>query len=311
MMKKNFLIILTIATLSLIAGCCNTCKNQSNESIHIAALNKTPAVGNIPALRLRFLNETATLVGAQGGLAWRSEQINCVLKRQQTELDEIYNFRALMLKDDIRPPVLEEGRQELNLVDGCETIRAADQIFRIVHQPCFVTAPPNWRDYVWMKFCQPEQPDVTLLPKNREEAAVWNCYVNIGWQKGVEQANQIFAENLSRLKRDYNGMVLYRKLLAQNMVTPPYVSKTELGVTGDANELRINDRVLRIAATSQLNTNPDTWKPVVAKTGPNEVCCPAINRSVQAIPYIRHEIMPGQPCARIIKKKCGKKMGGK
>ncbi len=32
-------------------------------------------------------------------------------------------------------------------------------------------------------------------------------------------------------------MILYRKLLAMNMVSPPYVSHTDLGVTGDASEI--------------------------------------------------------------------------
>lgn len=289
-MKTLITIIISIS-LVLISGCESCRKRGCDQTIHIAALNN-PAISRVGNLRLKFLTETATLVGAQGGLAWRSEQINCVLKRQQSTLDEIYNFRALMLKDDIRPPVLEEGRQELTL-DSCEVIRAADQIYRIVNPPCFVTAPPNWREYIWMRFCQPEQPDITLLPKCPEEAAVWNCYVHIGWQQGIDQANQIFAENLSRLKRDYNGMLLYRKLLAQNMVTPPYVMKTELGITGDGNELRINDRVLRIFATSKLNPNPDTWTPVVAKTGPEEVCCPIREKPVQKCTTIIRNKKPG------------------
>jgi defect-in-organelle-trafficking protein DotC len=281
-LKRNITLFF-LPVLLISASCSNNCYKKQYDAIHITALNKGACFGKIPDLRYKFLIETATLVGAQGGLAWRSAQINCVLKKQQDELDRIYNFRALMLKDDIKPPVLEEGRQELAL-DSCTTIRAADQIYRLIAPPCFVTAPPNWREYIWMRFCQPEQPDVTLLPKTKDEGAVWNCYVNVGWQQGIEQANQIFAENLGRLRRDYNGMLLYRKLLAQNMVTPPYVSKTELGVTGDANELRINDRVLTISSTSQLNTNPDTWKPVVSKTGPGEVCttprsaCPAPGR---------------------------------
>lgn len=294
---------------TLIAGC-SSCKKSGtpNELIHIAALRNNTGSGNIPALRLRFLTETATLVGAQGGLAWRSEQINCVLRRQQSQLDEVYNFRALMLKDDIKPPVLEEGRQELTL-DGCNpstvsgqvccnAIRAAEQIYRIIQPPCFVTAPPNWREYIWMRFCQPEQPDTTLLPKNSEEAAVWNCYISQGWQQGIDQANQIFGENLARLKRDYNGMVLYRRLLAQNMVTPPYVTKTELGVTGDANQLRINDRVLTISATSQLNTNPDTWKPVVAPSCPGDVCCPIREKPVQKCTTIirMKKTVKARPC---------------
>lgn len=293
-MKKSLSLII-LAALSLTAGC-STCKSNSapTEQIHIAAVNGPYAPNNnIGVIRYKALSDTATLVGAQGGLAYRSEQINCVLRKQQTLLDQVYNFRALLLKDDIRPPVLEEGRDELTL-DGCDAIRAADQIFRIVAQPCFVTAPPNWRDYIWMKFCRPESPDITLLPRNCDEAGVWNCYVQIGWQQGVDQANQIFNENLSRLRRDYNGMLLYRKLLAQNMVTPPFVAKTELGVTGDDNELRIGDRVLRIAATSRLNTNPDTWQPVVAKPCPDEPCgCPPARVYIKAPPK----------CAKITRKK--------
>jgi defect-in-organelle-trafficking protein DotC len=266
--------LLIFSCILILTGCETNCKRkQACDSIHIAAINPSTAYYDIGNIRYKALRETATLVGAQGGLAWRSEQINCVLKRQQISLDKIYNFRALMLKDDIRPPVLEEGKQELTQ-DACDLLRTADQIYRIITSPCFVTAPPNWRDYIWMRFCQPESPDITLLPKTREEAAIWNCYVNIGWQQGIDQANQIFGENLSRLNRDYKGMLLYRKLLAQNIVTPPYVAKTELGVTGDGNELRINDRILRISATSTLNTNPDTWKPAVAKTCPNDICRP-------------------------------------
>jgi defect in organelle trafficking protein DotC len=309
-MIKKVVVYLVLLWALLLLGCSSVkCKKSiASDPIHITALNKNLGSANIGALRLKALSETAILVGAQGGLAWRSEQINCVLKRQQATLDQIYNFRSLMLKDDIKPPVLEEGRQEL-AQDGCESIRAADQVFRLVCPPCFVTAPPNWRDYIWMKFCVPESPDVTLLPRGKDEAAAWNCYISQGWQQGVEQANQIFAENLARLKRDFDGMLLYRKLLAQNMVTPPYVAKTELGVTGNGEELRINDRILRISATSQLNPNPDTWRPVVANP-----CSPPIATCEPPAEPTCIKIEP--KCAKVIKKRpikkaktCRKKVG--
>ena len=61
------------------------------------------------------------------------------------------------------------------------------------------------------------------------------------------------------------GMVLYRELLAEHMVSPPYVAKAQLGVTGDATQLRINDQVLRITAQSALQPNPSKWMPVITK----------------------------------------------
>ncbi len=49
------------------------------------------------------------------------------------------------------------------------------------------------------------------------------------------------------------------------MVTAPFVSTADLGVTGDAHEMRINDRVLRITETSRLNTNTSDWRAALQK----------------------------------------------
>ncbi len=61
--------------------------------------------------------------------------------------------------------------------------------------------------------------------------------VEMGWFEGIDQADQIYTENLARLKRDYQGMIRYRMLLAQNMVSAPQVAHRELGVTGGGEEL--------------------------------------------------------------------------
>jgi len=89
----------------------------------------------------------------------------------------------------------------------------------------------------------------------------------MGWQKGIEQAYSIFRQNLARLKRDYNGMILYRKLLQEKMVSPPFVSRTELGVTGDGNDMHVNYQVLRITALPRLQTDSRHWRAVVIPQG--------------------------------------------
>jgi len=45
-------------------------------------------------------------------------------------------------------------------------------------------------------------------------------------------------------------------------------SKASLGVTGGGNNLRINDRILRITAISQFDPNSKHWQPVLAKEKP-------------------------------------------
>ncbi|MBS0350840.1 MAG: type IV secretory system conjugative DNA transfer family protein, partial [Proteobacteria bacterium] len=160
------------------------------------------------------------------------------------------------------PPVLEESNNSLNLASD-DAIRLAAKTYRIVSPARFVTGAPNWRSYLWMNYSKPAVPDRTLLPKNQAEAQIWNRFIKEGWQNGVQQANAIFASNLNRLRRDYNGMVLYRKMLAQNMVSAPYVAKADLGVTGDSHEMRIDDQVLRITANSELQTDSSKWQPIL------------------------------------------------
>ncbi len=89
-------------------------------------------------------------------------------------------------------------------------------------------------------------------------------YIDIGWKEGTAQADPNYTQNFARLKQDYSGMVLYRKLLAQNIVSPPYVAKTDLGVTGGKNNLRIHDQVLRITAMPALQPNSKMWKAAIS-----------------------------------------------
>jgi defect-in-organelle-trafficking protein DotC len=248
--------------LAFCAGCTSSPK-VPRELIKISAL-KQGRGSEIANLRQDALRDTAIAVGAQGGLAWRAERIDCVLKQQQNSLNKIYNFSALLLNKNILPPVLEEGRDAANIAN-CETIRAADVIYRIITAPCFVSLAPTWRQYLWMHYEKPEDPNATLLPKNRAEAAIWNCYVREGWQKGVDQADRIFQANLNRLNRDFKGMILYHKLYSQNMVSAPFVAQADLGVTGDDREMRVNDRVLRITDTARLNVNSKSWQAAVQK----------------------------------------------
>ena len=116
-----------------------------------------------------------------------------------------------------------------------------------------------------MDYNEPEAPHVSMLPNSKEERQVWCYYVEKGWQNGTEQADTILSENIARIKEDFTGMILYRKLLAMNMVSPPYVSHTDLGVTGNESELFIDDRVLRITALPALNVRSNEWRAAVAK----------------------------------------------
>ncbi len=214
----------------------------------------------IGALRAQALRETALSIGARGGLAERAEKINATFINYEPLLDKVFKFSGIMLDDNIMPPVLAEARHTLNLT-GTDTIRVSDRNYKILSQARFITAIPTWRDYLLMIYDAPELPDRSLLPRNKPERIMWEQDIEEGWRAGLQQAELIFLENINRLVRDYNGMILYRKLLAQNMISVPFVASMDMGVTGGGNDMTVNDRILRITALPQLQANnSQNWK---------------------------------------------------
>lgn len=266
---KQLIIILLLT--SLLTGCFSKKKQEIDptnlhqlEDLRVESDPTAEPLFNTTQIRTKALQDTAMSLGAQGGLSTASLKINARLEKDKWRLETIYNFNGMMLSHGVLPPILAEGDNSLNLADP-NTIRISDKTYKIVSQARFATTPPNWREYLWMSYNKPDIPHKFMMPRNDEESRIWKKAINTGWEKGMQQASSIFQQNLARLKRDYNGMILYRKLLQQHMVSAPYVSRTELGVTGDGSDMRINDQVLRITELPKLQTNSENWKAIVVK----------------------------------------------
>lgn len=263
--NNKFLAGACVVFISALAGCAS---HKPPPPAYIPAFANQMPTYSTNTIRLQAIKDAALGIGAQGGLAWRSEQIDSMLQKQAADLDRIYDFNQLILPNNTLPPVLAEADNTLNLANT-DTMRLADKTYKIVQPARLVTTPPNWRDYIWLNFKKPDAPDSVLLPSTAEERDVWNFYMQQGWLQGVDQANQIFSANLGRLQRDFQGIVLYRKLLAQKMVSSPMVAQANLGVTGGGNEMSINDRVVRITSNSALNAKTKQWRAVVIPEPPD------------------------------------------
>jgi defect-in-organelle-trafficking protein DotC len=275
-MQNSITNFLFISCIGLLLQSCSSTSTNYGQTTYVESLEQIQSMSNTKSTKKKFKNkgpnkireaalkETALSLGAQAGLAQRAKAIDDELVKHTRLLDHIFDFNALVLEHNVLPPVLLEGRNTLNLAD-LQTIRVSNRTYRVYKQAHFITTAPNWREYLWMDFQPPELPHVSLLPATKEERIIWQYYSTKGWEKGIEQANTILEESIARIKEDFNGMILYRKLLAMNMVSPPYVSHTDLGVTGDADEIHIDDRVLRITALPALNINPDEWHAAVEK----------------------------------------------
>ena len=244
----------------------NTDTADINQLLAMQQSSKKRTPFDINQIRIEGLKEVAMTLGAQGALANRSITINKMLEEHHGEMDQVYNFQSLLLAKNVLPPILAEGDRTLHKSDD-NTVRLADKTYRIIEPAKFITTPPNWREYLFLTYEKPELPDYTMLPRNDSdtEKQAWQDGINEGWKQGSQQANQIFAANLARLQRDYNGMVLYRRLANYKMISSPIVAETNLGITGGGDEMSINDRFKRITQGSGLVPDTEQWRPAIAE----------------------------------------------
>lgn len=211
------------------------------------------------------MKEAALSYGARGGLAWRTYEIRKELLGRTPYLDKVYDFRQLLIPAPsgllIEPPIISEADKAM-IVDSKGTAAAvADRIYNISKNARIVSAPRLWNNYLERDWGEVTPPPDILRPNDAEEREKWINWVNQGWEKGVEQADEIFESDLNQLVADYTGMVRYRVLLTQGMVSPPYALQTDRGVTGGGKEMRIGDRQVEITGMPELVPGSEQWQP--------------------------------------------------
>lgn len=229
-------------------------------------------------LRAKAMREAAMSYGARSGLLRRTYEIRQALEKTSAEQDAVYNFVPLMLTDfqpnekaDMRarlviPPVIVETGRTFNQ-EGGYLIRQRDKILKIESNAKFAAVAPNWRQYLLRDLGESVAtlPHVSLLPRTSGEKADWMKWVEEGYAAGKVQADSIYDSDLNRLVRDLEGMIRYHELVEQKVVSLPYVATRNDGVTGDGNQLNINDVTLRITVMPAFQTNPKDWKPTATR----------------------------------------------
>lgn len=216
---------------------------------------------DVSEIRREALQQAAATVGAQAGLLARAKETNAMLENEATNLDRIFDFNVMMVQPNVIAPVLTEGRSTYSQTSEDE-IRIADRMYKIEAPAKFVSNPPTWRNYLQQNVTSTkvEMPHGASLPKNSSERKIWDEWVQKGWNEGIEQSTQLYEQGLARMRRDYLGMIQYKILLKQGLVSAPIVSRANLGTTGGGNEMNLQDRVFKITVPSNLVANPKDWK---------------------------------------------------
>lgn len=216
-------------------------------------------------IRSDALREAGLSLGARGGLAYRTFQIQRRLAEYDASLSKAFDFSRLLIPASsgflIEPPIVSEAQKAVLVKAGGQAAAVADRVYRINRVARIVTAARNWRLYLERDWGKVDPPPAILAPKTDEERDMWREYVRQGWEAGIKQADETFEADLDRMSNDYVGMVRYRELLSQGMISQPYALADDRGITGGGSEMRIGDRGVAITGQSQLIPRSTSWKP--------------------------------------------------
>ena len=202
--------------------------------------------------------------GARAGLARRAWEIAAMLDRHAARLTAIYRFGDLLLREggfELLPPVLAETRDAFRLERSGSHAASAARVLRIVEPARLVSAVPHWRDWLDRSWPEAVPPASVLFPRDREERGRWRRLVAEGWAEGRALADDIFAGDLDRLNRTFEGVILWHRLHRATMVSSPGVEIAHAGVSGHERLVRIGETAARITRQARFELDAGRWAP--------------------------------------------------
>ena len=220
-------------------------------------------------MRSSAMRSAALAFGARAGLARRGWEIAAMLERHGRELSAIYRFRELMLRKDgftVMPPVLAGTDRAFRLERSGRQASGARRILRIVEPEKIVSAVPHWRDYLVRDWADAQTPAAILFPRDDAEAALWRQWLREGWEHGTELADDIFAADLDRLNRVFEGLVQWRRANLAGMVSAPSLETERIAVSGHGRLVRIDDTRAALGEPARFELRPGEWKPLPEDT---------------------------------------------
>ena len=224
----------------------------------------------IERARYNALQAAATGFAAQAGYYRRCYEIMQKLESNSGRLSNVFNFNSVAYGTSVEagfllPPVVSRAEATIAVNDTKTEIVAADEFYRIEVPGRLVPVLPTWRDYLVLALEAPNNPEPTFLPKGRDEQTVYDHYLAIGWQAGVNQAESAFQASMNLLRRDLLGMIEYRRAVDAGVIEELVVEFDEQRSAGELNELFVGERRVKIVDSARFQRNPRQWKAVTRR----------------------------------------------
>ena len=201
--------------------------------------------------------------GAQAGLARRGWEIAAMLERHADRLSAVYRFRDLMVRSHgftVMPPVLAETARAFRLGRDGTRAATASRVLRILEPERIAGTPPHWRDFLVRAWPEPAPPASVLFPRDAEETALWRGRLRDGWARGTALAEDVFAADLDRLARVFEGLVRWRRAHLARMVSAPVLHADRAAVSGNGRLMRIDETVARLGEPARFDLRAEEWR---------------------------------------------------
>lgn len=217
--------------------------------------------------RYDLLREAAVSYAAQAGYQHRVWEAMRQLEHDSAKLSRAFDFNRVAYSAPretgyILPPVVSRATAAIKVDESGQSAVAADEFYRLEIPGRIVTIVPTWRDYLVIPREEASEPDDDFLPQDKEEKQVFDRFAAEGWQAGVEQADEALALNFARLRRDYLGMVEYRRMVQAGLVRELVLESSKRRSAGEGDELYIGERRVRIVSTARFVRDPSQWTPL-------------------------------------------------
>ncbi len=220
--------------------------------------------------RYGLLREAALSYAAQAGYERRVWEIMRQLEADSRTLSASFDFNRVAYRAPretgyILPPVVSRATAAINVEENGRSAVASDEYYRLEIPGRITTVVPTWRDYLVIPLEEPARQNDDFLPQDQEEKRVFARFAAEGWQAGVEQADEALDLNFARLRRDYLGMVEYRRMVEAGLVTELVIRDSEARSAGEGDELFIGERRVQIVNAATFVRNPANWRPLLRR----------------------------------------------
>lgn len=207
------------------------------------ALKEQKALGEMSG-RDKVLEETAKAYGFQAGFRYQYEEILGQVERHRDKFSKIFDFRRLLIDDKVLPPVIRASGRAVKLESDTLATEVEAQ-YQIISQAKIVLKPPSFEDYL---LAETEVLKVSpwIKPKNKLEIERWKKTVEIGFKAGAEYAEEFFSEAMDKLISDYRGILQFKLLAKEGLVSVPILATGELGIQVGENRLALGQKIFRI-----------------------------------------------------------------